>query len=83
MEGLTGVAPPHARIQRERAGGDASGQSGGTMLAYNIVIGFLLLAPWGVLAVMVFGAVSLRAGCWLRHHGWPSWAHDCGVAPRA
>jgi hypothetical protein len=53
------------------------------MLAYNIVIAILLFGPWGLLAVMVLGAVSLKAGCWLRHHGWPSWAHDCGAQPRA
>ena len=53
------------------------------MLAYDIVIGVLLFGPWGLLAVMVLGAVSLQTGCWLRRHGWPSWAHDCGASPRA
>ncbi len=58
------------------------GKPGGITVAYNIVVGVLLFGPWGLLAVMVLGAVSLRAGCWLRRHGWPSWAHDCGAPSR-
>lgn len=48
------------------------------VLAYDIVIGVLLLSPWALVGVVLIGPMVLAVGCWLRRHGWPSWAHECG-----
>jgi hypothetical protein len=51
--------------------------------AYGIVIAVLLLSPWVLVGVVLIGSMALAAGCWLRRHGWPSWAHECGKSRHA